>query len=475
MKKYFSVLIALLITAVLLVNPVTLKPLKAADNTSQKISPEINFLIQLDEFLKNNYVNEIKDLDLIKGAVKGMVESLGDPYSEYFTPEDFKNFNESTSGNFSGIGVVITSKEKNITIVSVLPGTPAESAGLKAGDRIVEVDGKDVSGLSTAEVSNLIKGEKGTKVSLGIMRNEEKQILKIDIIRDIIKVNPIEYKILGQGIGYLKISEFNENTADNIDKALADFKNGGVQGIVLDLRNNPGGLLDQAIEVARRFIPEGPIVHVVYKDGKMETFSSDSKDCPFKLVVLVNGGSASAAEILSGAIKDRGVGTLVGEKTFGKATVQRTLNLGVLGGIKLTIARYTTPNGTDINKTGIMPDIIVKSDKENLLKDVVSLKGDKTLQYGNIGLDVLGIQQRLNIMNLLKATPDGVFGPRTLEAVKALQKQKGLPVTGIVDAAFYKTLDEAVYDYLNSREDNQLRTAIDVLKQKIKTAYKKAA
>lgn len=474
MKRHFTAFIALLLTAILLINPVTYKPLKAADKTSQNISPEINFLIQLDEFLKNNYVNEVKDLDLLKGAVKGMVESLGDPYSEYFSPEDFQNFNESTSGNFSGIGAIITSKDKNIVIVSVLPGTPAENAGLKAGDRIVEVDEKDVSGLSTAEVSNLIKGEKGTKVSLGVIRDSEKQMLKIDIIRDIIKINPIEYKILGQGIGYLRIIEFNENTAENIDKAIAAFKEGGVQGIVMDLRDNPGGLLDQAIEVGRRFVPEGPIVHVVYKDGKVETFSSDSKPSPFKLVVLVNGGSASAAEILSGAIKDRGVGTLVGEKTFGKATVQRTLNLGVLGGIKLTIARYTTPNGTDINKTGITPDIIVKSDKQDILKDIVSLKGDKTLKYGNIGLDVLGIQQRLAIMNLLKATPDGVFGPRTLDAVKALQKEEGLPVTGIVDTAFYNVIDKAVYDYLASREDNQLRKAIDVLKQMIKTGIKAA-
>ena len=470
MKRHFAPFIALLLAAYLLFGPIiTYRPLMAEDSASPEIPPEINFLIQLDEFLKNNYVNEIKDLDLIRGAVKGMVESLGDPYSEYFSPEDFKNFNESTSGNFGGIGVVITSKDKYVTIVSVLAGTPAERAGLKAGDRIVEVDGKDVSGLSTAEVSTLIKGEQGTKVSIGIIRDGEKQILKLDITRDIIKVNPIEYKILGQGIGYMKINEFNENTTENMDKALADFKKGGVQGIVLDLRNNPGGLLDQAIEVARRFVPEGPIVHVVSKEGKVQTFSSDSKPSPFKLVVLVNGGSASAAEILSGAIKDRGAGLLIGEKTFGKATVQRTLNLGILGGIKLTVARYTTPNGTDINKTGITPDIEVKSDTADLLKDIIPLKGDKILKYGNIGLEVLGIQQRLAIMNLLKAQPNGVFGPRTRTAVKTLQKKKGLAVTGIVDAAFYKALDEAVYEYLHTREDVQLRKAIDVLKQKLKS------
>ncbi|WP_422448050.1 S41 family peptidase [Thermoanaerobacterium sp. DL9XJH110] len=474
MRKRYTAFIALLLVAFLLFSPLTYRQLKAQDSTSQNIPPEINFLMQLEEFLKQNYVNDVRDLDLIKGAVKGMVESLNDPYSEYFSPEDFKNFNESTSGNFGGIGVVITSKDKYITIVSVLAGTPAEKAGLKAGDRIVGVDGKDVSNLSTAEVSNLIKGEKGTKVTLGVMREGEKQILKMDIIRDVIKVNPIEYKILGQGIGYLKISEFNENTAENIDRALDVFKKGGVQGIVLDLRDNPGGLLDQAVEVARRFVPEGPIVHVVSRDGKVQTFSSASPPSPFKLVVLVNGGTASASEVLAGAIKDRQAGILVGEKTFGKATVQRTLNLGVLGGIKLTVAHYTTPNGTDINKTGITPDIIVAADRTNPLKDFVALKGDKTLKYGSIGLEVMGIQQRLALLNLLKAEPNGIFGPRTREAVKALQKKMGLPATGVVDANFYRALDKAVGEFLNSREDVQLKKAIEVLKRKIMESQKAA-
>lgn len=472
-KSFATALIVVLLVTALLFSPYTYRPVKA-DSSSKNLPPEVNFLIQLDEFLKSNYVNEVNDLDLIKGAVKGMMESLNDPYSEYFSPEDFKDFNESTSGNFGGIGVVITSKDKYITIVSVLPGTPAEKAGLKAGDKIVEVDGKDITGLSTAEVSKLIKGEKGSNVNVSVMRDGNNQMLKMTIARDIIKINPIEYKILGQGIGYLRIIDFNENTTENIDKALADFKEGGVKGIVLDLRNNPGGLLDQAIEVAKRFVPKGEIVHVVSKDGKVQTFSSDSEPSPYKLVVLVNGGSASAAEILAGAIKDRGAGILVGEKTFGKATVQRTLDLGVLGGIKLTIARYTTPNGTDINKTGIYPDIEVKSDTADLLKDIIPLKGEKTLKYGNIGLEVLGVQQRLAVMGLLKAAPDGVFGPRTAEAVKMLQKKKNLPITGVVDASFYKVLDEAVYEYIDSREDVQLRKAIDILKLEINPAKKAA-
>ena len=468
MKRYYKklnpYLIAMLI-GLLLFTPCTYCQ---AENSNNKIPADVNFLMQLKEFLKNNYVDEVSDIDLLRGAIDGMVDSLGDPYSQYFTPKDFQDFNETTSGNFGGIGVVINTKDTQVIVVSVLEGTPADRAGIKAGDKIIEVDGKETSELSLNEVSALIKGEAGTVVNMGILRDGEKQILKLDLPRETIKINPIEHKILGQGIGYLKIGEFNENTVANLDRALEDFRKGGVLGIVLDLRNNPGGLLDQAVGVSARFVPKGPVVKVVAKDGKDQTFMSNTEPSPFKLVVLVNGGSASAAEIVAGAIKDRGTGIIVGEKTFGKATVQRPLNLGILGGIKLTIARYVTPNGTDINKEGIHPDVVVEYNKAASVNEFAPIKQDKVLKYGNIGIDVLGLQQRLNFIKLLNANPDGVYGPRTKDAVKALQRRKGLAVTGIADKSLYNALDEAVAEYINSQEDVQLRRAIDLLKEELR-------
>lgn len=468
MKRYYKklnpYLIAMLI-GLLLFTPCTYCQ---AENSNNKIPADVNFLMQLKEFLKNNYVDEVSDIDLLRGAIDGMVDSLGDPYSQYFTPKDFQDFNETTSGNFGGIGVVINTKDKQVIVVSVLEGTPADRAGIKAGDKIIEVDGKETGELSLNEVSALIKGEAGTVVNMGILRDGEKQILKLDLPRETIKINPIEHKILGQGIGYLKIGEFNENTVANLDRALEDFRKGGVLGIVLDLRNNPGGLLDQAVGVSARFVPKGPVVKVVAKDGKDQTFMSNTEPSPFKLVVLVNGGSASAAEIVAGAIKDRGTGIIVGEKTFGKATVQRPLNLGILGGIKLTIARYVTPNGTDINKEGIHPDVVVEYNKAASVNEFAPIKQDKVLKYGNIGIDVLGLQQRLNFIKLLNANPDGVYGPRTKDAVKALQRRKGLAVTGIADKSLYNALDEAVAEYINSQEDVQMRRAIDLLKEELR-------
>ena len=185
----------------------------ASENT---VSDEIYFLMQMENFLKTNYVEEIKDLDLLRGAIKGMIESLDDPYSVYFTPSEFKDFTETTSGNFGGIGVVITLRDKFVTAVSVLEGSPAEKAGIKPGDRFVEIDGDDVTDLTTAEISKRLRGDKATTVNVGVLRDGDKQIIRLDIERDTIRVNPIDAKVLGQGVGYIKISEFNENTAGNL-------------------------------------------------------------------------------------------------------------------------------------------------------------------------------------------------------------------------------------------------------------------
>ncbi|WP_213974360.1 S41 family peptidase, partial [Tepidanaerobacter acetatoxydans] len=328
-SRWFKCIIIITMISFLSITPVTYDKVIAAE---EKIPDEIYFLMQMENFLKTNYVEDVADLDLLRGAIKGMIESLDDPYSEYFTPEEFKEFNEETSGNFEGIGVVITLKDKYITVVSVLEGSPAEKAGIKPGDRFIEIDGSNVTGLPLSDILNRLKGDKGSKVNIGVIRGDDRQVIRFEVERGVIKTNPISSKILGQGIGYIKISEFNENTVENLDKALNDFKKGGVLGIVLDLRNNPGGYLDQAVEVATRFVPKGPIVNIVSKDGNIQSYTSKSEMSSNKLVVLVNGGSASASEILAGAIKDRKVGILVGEKTFGKGMVQRTLSLGTLGG-----------------------------------------------------------------------------------------------------------------------------------------------
>jgi len=476
MLSRIKLILALFLVLSVVMNPITYVQAQTESEKEKDLYDiEMDFLIQIQEFLKNNFVDEIGDIDLIRGAIKGMVESLNDPYSKYYYPEEFQAFQDTTMGNFGGIGVNITSYKNAIIVLSVIEGRPAEKAGIRSGDIIVEVDGINVTGYSLPEVSELIKGPEGTKVTIGILRGENSSIQRFEIIRDVIELNPVEWKLVDENIGYLKITYFNNNTVENVDKVLDIFKMTGIRAIILDLRNNPGGLMDQSIEVAKRFVPEGPIVNIVKGDGTILTYKSDTKTIPYELVVLINNNSASAAEILAGAVKDRGAGILVGEKTFGKATVQLTRNLGMFGGIKLTIARYTTPNGTDINKSGIIPDIEVKNEDYSYIPDFEPIKGDRKLQYGCIGLDVLGLQQRLGFLDLFEATPDGVFGPRTQEAVKRFQEQKGLDVTGVVDKEFLTLLDDAVYDAVISREDIQLNKALEIINERLMKKQQNAA
>lgn len=346
---------AFLVVLVILLTFLPVLPAKAA---LQESSAEAELIMSIVDFINNNFAGEVDNVKLIQGAIRGMVESLGDPYSEYLTPEELKEFQTEAKGSFGGIGIVITSRDNFATVVSVIDDSPAAKAGMMPGDRIVEIDEKDVRNLSISEIASLLRGAVGTKVSVGVQR--EGKMLKFVMTREIITINPVVFRILEKDIGYIKISEFNENTAVSVKKALDFFEKNNVRGIILDLRNNPGGILQQAVKVAEYFVPKGPIVKVVFKNGRTIVYNSESGHLPFKLVVLVNGGSASASEIVAGAIKDRKSGILIGEKTFGKATVQQIVDMGPFGGIKITVGRYVTPGGVDINKSGISPDIEVK-------------------------------------------------------------------------------------------------------------------
>jgi carboxyl-terminal processing protease len=431
---------------------------------------KIQLIIKVLEYIEQNYVKEVTLDDLVRGAVKGMIESLGDPYSNYFDQQEYSEFQVETTGTFGGIGIIITMKNNYVTVMTTLENSPALKAGLKAGDRIIQVDGKDVSGYSLSEAASMIRGPEGTQVSLGVLREGERGTLNFVITRDVIHINPIEADIIEEGIGYIKITKFNENTADNLNKTLEGFAEKGVKGIILDLRNNPGGLLDQAIKVAEKFVPEGPIVKVVNREGEITTLSSTSNPTPYPLVVLVNEGSASASEIVAGAIQDRGMGVLVGTRTFGKATVQTTANLGSLGGFKMTTATYVTPNGRDINREGITPDVVVELPDPGQHRQEFAPLGEKRHLYkGVIGLDVYGIQQRLRYLGFDPGEPDGIYGQQTARAVANFQQYAGLAIKGTVDNATYEAIEKFVEEKINGEilKDTQLEKALEILKGKL--------
>ncbi len=326
--------------------------------------------------LNKNYVNDLKAQDLVYGAITGLLESSGDPYTEFMKPEENKRFNDDISGEFEGIGLEISSVDNLPTVVAPLPDSPAEKAGFKAKDVILEVDGVLTSELGFEETINKIRGKKGTSVKLKVVRSGEENPLEISVVRDSIKVASVSYEIKdnnGKKISYIKIRQFGGDTEELFDKALAQASEQKADSMILDLRNNPGGYLETAVNMASNFLDGGVVVSEVDKSGKKKDFKTSKKGkfLDIKLVVLTNGGSASASEILAGALKDRGRATIIGTKSFGKGSVQVLEDLSDGSAVKVTIAKWLTPKGDHIDKVGIAPDIEIE-DKDDI-------EGDETL------------------------------------------------------------------------------------------------
>lgn len=320
------------------------------------------------DLIRNNYVEEPNIDDLFQGAIKGMLQTL-DPHSSYLTPEMLQHVEVETKGVFGGLGIEIGVKDGVLTIIAPIEDTPAYRAGLKAGDKIVRIENESTKDLSVMDAVKRLRGEPGTKVTISIAREGFKEPRPFTITRDIIRIKSVKSKYLGDGIGYVKLLQFQQDSNADVEKALQAMmrEKEGFQGLVLDLRNNPGGLLDQAVKVADLFIESGLIV---YTDGRVETQRSkwpahrEGTYAGFPMVVLVNAGSASASEIVAGALQDHGRAVLLGTQTFGKGSVQTILHLEDGSGIRLTTARYFTPNGRSIQAKGIEPDIVVADSRE---------------------------------------------------------------------------------------------------------------
>ncbi|MGZ6223911.1 MAG: S41 family peptidase [Syntrophales bacterium] len=338
------------------------------------------------DMVQKNYVEDVDSKKLIEGAINGMMKSL-DPHSNYMTAEMYKDLEVETRGTFGGIGIEITIKKDILTVVSPLEDTPAYNAGIKAGDHIIQIDGKSTKDITIMEAVKKLRGPKDSKVTVTIMREDMTKPKDYVITRSIIKVRSVKSKIYDGHIAYIRVASFQERTADDLKKVIKDIKakNGVLEGIILDFRNNPGGLLNQAVAVADVFLKSGVIVTTKGRTKNMETISvakddGDEPMCP--IVALVNEGTASAAEIVSGALQDNGRALVLGTQTFGKGSVQTVIPLEDGSALKLTTAKYYTPSGRSIQAEGIKPDIIVKyvrpSEEKELTDDFIrerDLKG----------------------------------------------------------------------------------------------------
>ena len=325
-----------------------------------------NKMIALEELVKDDFYQKTSDEKLVDGAIKGMFSGLDDKYSQYYTKAEFEKLKEQTSGSFVGIGVYIspTSDDDHITIIAPIAGSPAEKSGIKAGDKILKVDGKVVSAQNSDEAITMIKGKKGTEVELTIKRGE--QILDANVKRDEIVSKTVEGKVLDDNIGYIKITSFSEHTNKEFEKTLNTLKKSDIKGLVIDLRDNPGGLLNVCKDIADSLIGEGTIVYTKDNKGNTEYLKSDKEKLGLPIAVLTNEGSASASEILTGAIIDNKAGISVGTTTFGKGLVQSVRELKDGTGYKLTTAQYFTPSGEYINGKGIKPTIEEKDEEKQL-------------------------------------------------------------------------------------------------------------
>jgi len=334
----------------------------AIEDTYEKLKT----LTEILSLIQSNYVDDVNSKELIYGAVKGMLETL-DPHSSFMPPEAFKEMQVETHGSFGGLGIEITVKDRFLTVVAPIEGTPADRAGIQPGDRIVKIEGQITKDLTLLDAVRKLRGPKGSKVTISILREGSPELMDVTLVREVIEVKSVRSKDLGDGIYYVRLASFQERTSKDLERVLEQAQTAGTTALILDLRNDPGGLLNQAVAVGDMFLDKGQLI--VYTQGRIKNqdlrFTAEhSNGLPkWPMVVLVNGGSASASEIVAGALQDWKRAVLLGTKTFGKGSVQTVIPLSDGSGLRLTTAKYFTPRGRSIHGTGIMPDIIVEPPK----------------------------------------------------------------------------------------------------------------
>lgn len=433
-----------------------------AASTNLTYFKTLDLIRRVLELVKSDYVDEnVDEQQLIYGAIEGMLKKLDDPYTRFMEPKVFKEMQTETQGEFGGLGIVISVKERMLTVISPIDDTPASRAGIMAGDMITKIDGKDVIDVPLHDAVKLLRGPVGSKVVVTILREGQNKTKDYELEREIIKVPSIKYWVLGKNndIGYIRLTQFIQTSAEDLEKAMIKLEKYGVKSLILDLRNNPGGLLTSAVEVGRKFVPKGDIVSIKGRDGEENTYSSFFKYHPtLPLVVLINEGSASASEIVAGAIKDNKRGILVGKKTFGKGSVQTVISLNDGSAMALTTALYYTPSGVNIHKTGIHPDIEVdlKKFEENMQDEIKKA----------IELDQKYLQKLSNSASLDKLATDSYTAELSSGTIyikytngNASETHK---LSGYVEPPDSLNHDK-IEKYVISPYDLQLERAVDIL------------
>ncbi|MGE7759843.1 S41 family peptidase [Peribacillus sp. NPDC097895] len=427
---------------------------------------EFEKLYSTYDTIKDNYYEEIDEDKLVDGAINGMINSLDDPYSAYMDKKEASSFHESISSSFEGIGAEIQEQDGQIMVVSPIKGSPAEKSGIKPNDIILSVDGKSVEGLSSSEAVLKIRGKKGTKVDLSISRAGESAPIELTIKRDTIPIETVYAEMLDDGVAKIQVTSFSEHTVQELKTALEEMSKKDMKGLVLDLRGNPGGLLDQAIDMASLFIPNGEVVlQVEERSGNKEVYKSKNDgELKIPVAVLIDDGSASASEIVAAAVSESADIPLIGVKSFGKGTVQTAQDFEDGSNFKYTAAKWLTPKGNWIHKKGIKPDINVK------LPDYASLpyiSPDKELKASDSSSEVKAAEEMLKVAGHDPGKIDGFFDQETTNAVKEFQRDQKINETGTIKDDTTVKLMQVIREKI-LKNDTQVKKAVEVVKKEIK-------
>ncbi|WP_335871683.1 S41 family peptidase [Bacillus sp. 2205SS5-2] len=422
---------------------------------------EFEKLFEAYDKLNEQYYTDIETETLINGAINGMVESLDDPYSDYMSVEEAEQFNQVISSSFEGIGAEIQSKNGFITVVSPIKGAPAEKAGLKPNDQILAVDGESVQGFSTTDAVMLIRGEKGTEVVLTIQRPGNSEALDVSITRDEIPIESVTAEMKENGVALIQIKSFSDKTYSELTSALETMKDKGMKGMVIDLRQNPGGLLDQAIQISNLFVPKGEkIVQIEDREGNRQpVLAEGGEKIDIPVSVLINEGSASASEILAAAINETIDIPLIGEKSFGKGTVQSAQPFEDGSNIKMTTSKWLTPDGNWIHTKGIEPTHVVKLPEYSSLPYI---EPTNEWKENDVSDQIKAAEEMLKLLGYAPGEIDGMLDKEAIEALKEYQSSEKLEVTGILTGDTTVSLMQKIQEKLIV-EDPQLQKAIDVL------------
>ncbi|MBW6463751.1 MAG: S41 family peptidase [Firmicutes bacterium] len=421
--------------------------------------PDLAIIFEAIDVITDHYFSPVAKEILIEGAVKGIINSIEDPQVRFYDPEDLEEFISETRGSYSGIGVRIIEAYQDIVVFETFAGSPAERSGLAPGDRLVEADGNILTGEGINRAVELLRGPDGTLVEVLVKRPGADEPFTLSVARAEINIDTVKSEMLADGLGYIRIDSFDSNTFNEFSGKFRQMEQSGLsRGLILDLRNNPGGLVDQAVDIAKMLVPEGEIVRLVGRNEEvLNIFYSNAERKPYPIVVLINEDSASSAELLAGALQDRDAALLVGKTTYGKASVQQLAHLSGGNAILLTMARYFTPSGHDIHEHGIEPDFEVEM-PEILRYYHYFFPG--SLEQDDFGPDVEMLQMMLEQLGYnIRIT--GYFDLQTSIALSTFQEDAGLISSGIFDDKTWVVLREAL-DRESRVNDDQLNFAIDL-------------